>query len=111
MALENGFLKSGLKSDIMGIDLPEDWPELEPLLFYKVGVDLYDFNPVVPGCATVHQGLLHCCLPGGVISAWIDAGFECINGLELCVAGGFTAQRLKTIEGPFDDQPACQAAI
>jgi len=95
----------------MGIKIPPDWPEIDDTKHYKINVDAFQGGGPPLTCAQDFAGNLTCCIPGLTLNGWIDGGNECTDGGEACLFSGFSAQRLKTISGPYDTPMECLAAI
>lgn len=94
----------------MGITIPDDFPELDPTKWYKVTVQAYQGGGPPYDCTMDFLDNFSDCKTGFAIQNWIDLTPECFAGNELVVVTGFSAQRLKNIEGPFDTEAACELA-
>jgi len=87
----------------MGHDPPSTPPTIHDDLWYAVYV--YAYQDVQPGCVGT-QFEESCCVQGWrIISFMLDE--VCVNGYEICVFSGFTAQQIHNIAGPFNTRDAC----
>ena len=95
----------------MGIKVPPEWPEIDDTKTYKVTVDGFQGGGPPNDCSMNFVAQVTCCKLGNLLNAYIDNDLECIGGNECCVISGFTAQRIKAIEGPYDTFVLCQADL
>ncbi len=95
----------------MGTPVPADWPEIENDKVYMVTVDWYQDASGKTGCDQEYQGEHKCCEPGIGIFVFLAFELECKRGSELCTITGFSAQRLISVFGPYDNMGACLADL
>jgi len=90
----------------MGVDVPNNWPEVHDIFWYKVTVDCY--GPGVPAntCSGVLINTESFCTPGFVIRQWQALGLECSPILLYPPAGGRN-QRIVNIEGTYESEAVC----
>jgi len=87
----------------MGRPIPPLPPTLVDEAWYCVTVSAYQ-HPSLPGC----EGEPHpvkCCKTGAMIKAFHE--YECINGIELCTFSGYSAQKVRGIDGPYNTAEEC----
>lgn len=93
----------------MGEELPDEWPDVDPVKFYCCTVDAFVGGDPLTGCDRPYWASIRCCVFGAILAAWIAGDNECVDGQELCVTGVWTAQRLMSIIGPYDTLNLCRA--
>lgn len=89
----------------MGEDLPDEWPDLDPVKWYCIHLD--DF---VGANCTIYVGSVNCCKTGAQIKLWIDGDHDCTIPDQLCFGAPLSNQRLRSIVGPYDTKALCDAA-
>jgi len=95
----------------MGEPNPPIWPIIEDDKFYHCVMDAYGGIAPPHGCEAWYMGEMHCCQPGFWINNFINTDSECHSPVELCMCTGSTAQRIKSLIGPFDTLGECVADL
>jgi len=87
----------------MGHPPPPTPPVINEDLYYDVSVLAY--QDILPGCEGEPMET-HCCILGWYIIFFVDLG-ECLNGNEVCMFSGYSAQKIVDIAGPFGTLQEC----
>lgn len=91
----------------MGTPVPIEQPEIDVTKHYCITVDWFDDWYGATDCTQEYGGTTHCCVTGSNLKYYIENGYECTKYLEICMATGYSAQRITCIEGPFDSHADC----
>jgi len=92
----------------MGVDIPVDPPVFLDDKWYCVSISMYQGGGPPYDCTQNWVADFSCCKPGWFITAWLEGGMECNSAYpELCVATGYSAQKLNSFTGPYDDMDSC----
>lgn len=91
----------------MGTIVPEDWPDLDDELYYRIQVDYWWHTPYADGCYGDYVGRHQCCVLGGQIKIFQKL-YTCKWGISPCGPMWNGTFRIVCITGPFDTLEACQ---
>jgi len=91
----------------MGHESPTEPPELEDNKWYKISSNGYWDGTAKTGCDQILLGNNTVCLPGWWIKDWFVVFGECENiwGSILCWTD--IAEKVTSIEGPYNNEAAC----
>jgi hypothetical protein len=92
----------------MGIEVPDDWPDLTPDAYFCVQVLCYSSLPPGTGC-TGDPEWMQGCVKGRVLIDWISRDMQC-SDIGILGFPGHMSQRIIDIDGPFDTLAECAAS-
>ena len=92
----------------MGDTLPPDWPELNPIKFYKVTCAIFSPGPAADLCVNQTDEKQNCYL-GIEVEGYLALGRECHQGDDCCGLDFGDTFKIINIEGPYDNFGACMA--
>lgn len=90
----------------MGHKLPPEPPVLLDEKWYYISAAA--FAHILPGCIG-DPTPVGCCKEGSELIAYLKDP-QCVNGAEICIYTGYTAQRVYNISGPYDSWDECDEA-
>ena len=93
----------------MGTPIPDDWPEIDPLLWHCCTLDIWASDVPGTGCDIGLKSTHSWCVFGQDIIDWINIDGQC-SGIGLVHAPFLGNQRLIRVQQGHDTLPACLAA-